>query len=101
DRFHPSGFPLDLLKKIIAIPNIIAVKYSLPNVAYFHEVAKVCRGKVLVSDPKEPYWPAWIELYEMQWGGTPNYEYMQGAGDDFERRREGGGERGRETYCRA
>jgi len=100
DRFHPSGFPLDLLKKIIAIPNIIAVKYSLPNVAYFHEVAKVCRGKVLVSDPKEPYWPAWIELYEMQWGGTSNYEYMQGAVEYFDLLRKGEREKGLEIYWR-
>ncbi len=100
DRFHPSGFPLDLLKKIITIPNIIAVKYSLPNVAYFHEVAKVCRGKVLVSDPKEPYWPAWIELYEMQWGGTSNYEYMQGAVEYFDLLRKGEREKGLEIYWR-
>ncbi len=100
DRFHPSGFPLQLLKRIITIRNVVAVKFSLPNVAYFHEVTKLCKGKVLSSDPKEPYWPAWIELYDMQWGGTSNYEYLQGAVEYFDLLRKGERDKGLEIYWR-
>lgn len=100
DRFHPSGFSLSLLKNIMTIPNIVAVKYSLSSAAHFHEVAKACKDRVLISDPKEPYWPAWIELYDMQWGGTSNYEYMQGAVEYFDLLRRGERERGLEIYWR-
>lgn len=82
ERFHPSGFPPQVLLDAATLPNVVAVKHEVgrPALAATYQFFKAAKEKgVLLSDPLEANSPLWVDLFGMQWMGTSNYEYWGGA----------------------
>lgn len=78
-RFHPSGFAVDWLEKMVdSIPNVVAIKNEIgvPGVAGTAQVFSRLQGKVVVTDPMEMNCAAWTAGFGMPWMGTSNYEYF-------------------------
>lgn len=85
-RFHPSGFPPELIARAAEIPNVVAVKYEVgrPGIAGDLELYKMLKGSgCLFSDPLEAHSPLTVEYFEQQWMGTSNYEYWGGAVPEY------------------
>lgn len=77
-RFHPSGYPVEVLVRSADIENVVACKYEVgrPGIAGDYEFWKRSKDKpVLFSDPFEAHFPLTIEVFGQQWAGTSNYEY--------------------------
>jgi dihydrodipicolinate synthase/N-acetylneuraminate lyase len=85
-RFHPSGYPPNVLVRCASIPNVVAVKYEVgrPGIAGDLEFWKMLRGtRILFSDPLEAHSPLTVEMFGQQWMGTSNYEYWGGAVPEY------------------
>lgn len=80
-RLHPAGFPVALLRRMVAeCPTIAAIKNEIggPGVGGMAEVFEELGGQVVVTDPIESNSPAWVRNYGMRFMGTSNYECMAG-----------------------
>lgn len=103
-RFHPSGYPPEVLARAAKLENVVAVKYEVgrPGIAGDLELWKMIRDtRVLFSDPLEAHSPLTVELFDQQWMGTSNYEYWGGAVPEyFALLRRGEFERAMEIYWR-
>jgi 4-hydroxy-tetrahydrodipicolinate synthase len=81
-RLHPSGFPVDLLGRLIdACPNLVGIKneVGLPYAGGLTDVFEKFSDTVVVTDPLEYNCPTWIRHYGMRFMGTSNYESMGDA----------------------
>ena len=79
ERFHPSGFPPDLVGRLVEdLPNVVAIKNHTgkPGVAGIAEIFHRFGDEVLVCDQLEINTPAWVLAFGMQFLGTSNYEYL-------------------------
>ena len=74
-RFHPSGFPLEIIERIADIENVVAIKCG--ELALFAQCHKLVGDKILVGCPIERYAPTLVEGFKMQWMGAGCYEVMQ------------------------
>ena len=77
-RLDPSGYPREVLDRVVHLDNVAAVKYELGrhNTTITYETFRRLENQgVLLSDPMEYNAPMWIDLFGMQWMGTSNYEY--------------------------
>jgi dihydrodipicolinate synthase/N-acetylneuraminate lyase len=77
-RLDPSGYPREVLERVVHVDNVAAVKYELGrhNTTITYETFRRLENEgVLLSDPMEYNAPIWIDLFGMQWMGTSNYEY--------------------------
>jgi 4-hydroxy-tetrahydrodipicolinate synthase len=82
DRLDPRGYPLDCMVELAAHPSVVAIKHEVgqPGVIGSWEVFKRLEGSgVIVTDPYEPNALLWTELFDVQWLGTSNYEYLGGS----------------------
>lgn len=80
-RMHPSGYPVDVIRRSAEIENVVAIKYEVgrPGIAGDLEIYKALKGSgVLFSDPLEAHSPLCVEYFEQQWMGTSNYEWWGG-----------------------
>lgn len=77
-RLDPRGYPQDLLERLAEVETIVAVKYELGRqhtMRTYDCFRRMDNAPVLMSDPMEFNAPMWVDLFEMQWMGTSNYEY--------------------------
>lgn len=80
-RLHPSDFNPDLMERLIAsCDNLAVIKNEIgaPGVGGISEVFERFRDTVVVTDPLEMNSPAWTRAYGMRFMGTSNYECMAG-----------------------
>jgi dihydrodipicolinate synthase/N-acetylneuraminate lyase len=78
-RLHPSTFSPQLIARLVAdCPNVVGIKNEIgsPGVAGLSEVFERFGDQVVVTDPFEMNAPAWTRVYDMQFLGTSNYEYL-------------------------
>jgi len=78
ERLDRSGFPLEVWRELVGLPNAVALKYEVghPGVVGTQQVfTEFAHSDVLVCDPYEPNLLVWEELYGTPWVGTSNYEY--------------------------
>jgi len=80
-RFHPSGFPLDILKKVVEIENVVAIKAG--ELGLFVHCQELVGDKVLVGCPVERYAPLLVKGFGMQWMGAGCYEVLQSTEKPF------------------
>jgi 4-hydroxy-tetrahydrodipicolinate synthase len=80
-RFHPSGFPLEILEKVAEIENVVAVKVG--ELGLFSECHARIGDKVLVGCPVERYAPLLVQGFKMQWMGAGCYEVFQSLDNPF------------------
>jgi len=86
NRLHPSGYPVDVIKRAAEIENVVAIKYEVgrPGIAGDLEIYKALQGSgVLFSDPLEAHSPLCVEYFDQQWMGTSNYEWWGGAVPEY------------------
>ncbi len=77
-RLDVRGFPADVLARLTAIDTVVAVKYELgrqQTTNTYETFRRLQSCDVLLSDPMEFNAPMWVDLFDMQWMGTSNYEY--------------------------
>jgi len=82
DRLDDRGYPLSCLLNVVDLPNVVAVKYEVgqPGVLGSYEAfRKLARHNLIVTDPFEPNLLMWLDLFDVPWAGTSNYEYLGSA----------------------
>ena len=75
NKFHPSGFPLDVLDRLADLPNVVAVKIG--ELGLFADAHRICGDRLLVGCPVERYVPLLVQGFKMQWMGAGCYEVLQ------------------------
>lgn len=75
NKFHPSGFPLDVLDRLADLPNVVAVKIG--ELGLFADAHRICGDRLLVGCPVERYVPLLTQGFKMQWMGAGCYEVFQ------------------------
>jgi len=75
ERFHPAGFPPDLLARMAVLDNAVAIKVGEPGL--MAECVRAVGDKVLVSCPIERWWPLNWLAFKQQWIGAGPYEHLQ------------------------
>ena len=75
NKFHPSGFPLDVLDRLADLPNVVAVKIG--ELGLYADAHRICGDRLLVGCPVERYVPLLVQGFKMQWMGAGCYEVLQ------------------------
>lgn len=76
-RFHASRFSPALVDRIADIPNVVAMKLGVADLAHNLECMNLCGHKTLLNTPVMDWWPLFTGEFDMQWAGSTPYEYMQ------------------------
>jgi 4-hydroxy-tetrahydrodipicolinate synthase len=76
-RFHPSGFPLDVLEALTDIPNVVGLLVGIIEPGFVHEAFRRFGDKVLVQAPWERWAPLLTQNFGMQYFGPGAYELFQ------------------------
>ncbi len=74
-KFHPSGFPLDVMERLAEVDNVVAVKIG--ELGLYADVVRRMGDQVLVGCPVERYVPLLQQGFGMQWMGAGCYEVLQ------------------------
>ena len=77
-NFHPSFFPPELLPRIAAIPNVVAMKIGGgSSMAITVQSFRLCGDQILVADPMPDRWFVTVPEYGQQWAGAGPFYGMQ------------------------
>ncbi|MHB8918047.1 MAG: dihydrodipicolinate synthase family protein [Desulfocucumaceae bacterium] len=77
EKFHPSGYPLDLLGRLVEIENVVAVKIGSGDPAFIYEIFERCGDKALVNCNIVDWAPIMVPKYGQQWIGAAVFEVYQ------------------------
>lgn len=77
ERFHPSGFPLDLLDRMVEIDNVVGLKLAILEPGFIFECFRRYGDKILVQCPWERWLPMLTTQFGQQWMGSGAYEAFQ------------------------
>jgi len=81
-RYHPSGWPMELLSKIADIPNIVAMKLpGCSSMPYMAQCFHLAGDKILVADPTLDSWFMTVPKYGQQWAGAGPFYGLQTSED--------------------
>lgn len=75
ERFHPSGFPLGLIKKLAVLDNVVAVEAGEPGLAA--DLINRVGDQIMVSNPVERLLPLMVQSGNQQFIGPGCYEAYQ------------------------
>jgi len=76
-RFHPSGFPFDVLERLTEIDNVVAAKLGILEPGFIHEAFTRLSDKVVIQFPWERWWPMLAAKWGLQYVGAGAYELFQ------------------------
>lgn len=104
-RFHPAGFPLDLLERLVEIDSVVAVELALLEPGFIYETFRRVGEAVPVNCPWERWVPLLVGTYRQQWMGPGAYELFQSPEQPnlvryFEQLQRGEVDAAMETYWR-
>lgn len=80
-RLHPAELSPTLVARLADHPRAVAIKCEgggPGNGAHF-DVLRLCKDKLMVSDPREATSPGHIQWFGMPWMGTSNFQYFGDA----------------------
>jgi 4-hydroxy-tetrahydrodipicolinate synthase len=77
ERFHPSGFPLELIERMADIPNTVALKIGISEPGFIFDCFRRVGHKLLVQSPWERWAPLLVTQFGQQWMGAGQYEAFQ------------------------
>lgn len=102
-RFHPGGFPLDVLARLAPLPNVVGVKVG--DLGLMADCDARFGDEVLLNCPVERWLPTAVKAYRQQWMGAGCYEVLQspetrGLVEYFRLLREGKTAQAMELYWR-
>ncbi len=75
ERFHPSGFPLDVLERMAELDNVVAVEAGEPGLAA--DMIQRFGGRLLINNPIERHLPLMVQAAGQQYIGPGCYESLQ------------------------
>ncbi len=76
-RFHPSGWPLDVLERSAAIPNVVGLKIGLLEPGFIEEAFARVGDTLVIQFPWERWWPLAARNFGLQFTGAGAYELFQ------------------------
>jgi 4-hydroxy-tetrahydrodipicolinate synthase len=76
-RFHPAGFPFDVLDALVDVPNVVSILVAITEPAFIFEAFRRYSDRVLVQVPWERWAPLLVTSHGQQWMGPGAYELMQ------------------------
>ncbi len=76
-RFHPSGFPLDVLERAAKIDNVVGCKLGILEPGFIHEAYARLGDKLVIQFPWERWWPLLRVTFGLQFAGAGAYELFQ------------------------
>lgn len=79
-RFHPAGWPLDVLERLGKdVPNIVACKLGILEPGFIYEAMHRLADDVVIQFPWERWWPLLRANYgaKFQFAGAGAYEAFQ------------------------
>ncbi len=76
-RFHPGGFPLEVLDRLVELENVVSILCGITEPAYIFECFRRYNDQVLVQCPWERWTPLLASTYGQQWIGPGAYELFQ------------------------
>jgi 4-hydroxy-tetrahydrodipicolinate synthase len=76
-RFHPSGWPLDVLERTAAIPNVVGLKIGLLEPGFIEEAFARVGDRLVIQFPWERWWPLAVRNFGLQFAGAGAYELFQ------------------------
>ena len=76
-RFHPSGWPLDVLERSAALPNVVALKIGLLEPGFIEEAFARVGDSLVIQFPWERWWPLAARSFGLQFAGAGAYELFQ------------------------
>ncbi|NDJ33039.1 MAG: dihydrodipicolinate synthase family protein [Chloroflexi bacterium] len=76
-RFHPSGFPFDVIDALIEIDNVVSILVAITEPGFIFEAFRRYNNEVLVQVPWERWVPLLVTTYGQQWMGPGAYELFQ------------------------
>lgn len=77
EKFHPSGYPLDLLGRLVEIDNVIGAKIGSGDPGFVTECFERCADKALVNVTMVDWAPISVRKFGQQWIGASVYEIYQ------------------------
>ncbi|MCL4872246.1 MAG: dihydrodipicolinate synthase family protein [Anaerolineae bacterium] len=81
NRFHNSGFPLEIVEGLAEIDNVVAIKVG--ELGLYADLHRLVGDKVLLGCPVERYAPLLVQGFGMQWMGAGCYEVFQSPGKRY------------------
>lgn len=104
-RFHPAGFPVELLERLVEIDSVAAVELALLEPGFIYETFRRVGDVVPVNCPWERWVPLLVGTYGQQWMGPGAYELFQSPEqrnlvEYFAQLQRGEVDRAMETYWR-
>lgn len=75
ERFHSSGFPIDVLVRLADVPNVIAMKLS--ELGLYADLHRLIGDRILLGMPIERNTPLLVTNLGMQWMGAACFEVLQ------------------------
>jgi 4-hydroxy-tetrahydrodipicolinate synthase len=76
-RFHPSGFPLEVLDRLVEIDNVVSILVAITEPGFIFECFRRYGDDVLVQVPWERWMPFLVSNHGQQWMGPGTYELFQ------------------------
>ena len=76
-RFHPSGWPLDVLERSAEIPNVVGLKIGLLEPGFIEEAFARVGDTLVIQFPWERWWPLAARTFGLQFTGAGAYELFQ------------------------
>jgi 4-hydroxy-tetrahydrodipicolinate synthase len=76
-RFHPSGFPFEVIDALVEIENVVSILVAITEPAYIFEAFRRWGDQVPVQVPWERWAPLLVTGHGQQWMGPGAYELMQ------------------------
>jgi len=76
-RFHPSGFPFEILEWMVDIPNAVAIELAILEPGFIFECFRRFGEKILVQCPWERWLPLLHDQFGQQFMGPGPYEAFQ------------------------
>jgi 4-hydroxy-tetrahydrodipicolinate synthase len=76
-RFHPSGWPLDVLERSAEIDNVVGLKIGLLEPGFIDEAFSRLNDTLVIQFPWERWWPLAVRNFGLQFTGAGAYELFQ------------------------
>jgi len=77
ERFHPCGFPFDILERMVNLPNAVAIEIAILEPGFIFECFRRFGTKILAHCPWERWLPLLHHQYGQQFMGPGPYEAFQ------------------------
>jgi 4-hydroxy-tetrahydrodipicolinate synthase len=76
-RFHPGGFPLSAIEKLLDVDAVAGIKMGIVDPGFMAEIYRRYNDEVIIEYPWERWFPLLAHTYGLQFVGAGAYELFQ------------------------